>query len=77
MKKNDLMQIKNLNIKELQSKVRTLKTEIANAVLDKNMKKLKDVKVISKKRKDLARSLTVIRQKELLEKLSAASGGKT
>lgn len=69
MKKNDLVQIKGLDLKELKLKVKAIKTEIANSVLDKNMKKLKDLKTIFKKRKDLAQVLTVIRQKELLGEL--------
>lgn len=69
MKKNDLIQIKGSDLKELRLKVKTLKTEVANLVLDKNMKKLKDLKMISKRRKDLAQILTIIGQKELLQKL--------
>ncbi|MBI2334841.1 hypothetical protein HYU96_03480 [Candidatus Daviesbacteria bacterium] len=48
---------------------KVLKQEIANLVLDKNMKKLKDLKMIFKKRKELARALTYVRQKELLAEL--------
>lgn len=69
MKKNDLTQIKGLDLKELRLKVKALKMEIAGLVMDKNMKKLKDLKKISKRRKDLAQVLTVIRQKELLQEL--------
>lgn len=69
MKKNDLVQIKGLDLKELRPKAKSFRTEIADLVLDKNMKKLKDLKKISKRRKDLAQVLTVIRQKELLQEL--------
>lgn len=69
MKKNEFMQIKGSDLKELKSKIRDLRSEIANLILDKNMNKLKDVKMISKKKKDLARILTVMRQKELLQEL--------
>ncbi len=69
MKKQDFVQVKGLDLKELRIKVGTLKGEIANLILDKNMKKLKDLKTISKKKKEMARVLTVIRQKELLEEL--------
>lgn len=69
MKKNGLTQIKGLDLKELRLKVKALKTEVADLVLDKNMKKLKDLKIISKKKKDIAQILTVIRQKELLAEL--------
>jgi ribosomal protein L29 len=69
MKKNEFLQIKGLESKELLLKVKDLKKEIDSLVMDKNMKKLKDLKSIFKKRKDLAQILTVIRQKDLLVKL--------
>ena len=69
MKKTELTQIKGLDFKELNLKVKTLKDEIANLILEKNMKKLKDLKKVAKKKKDLAQILTVVRQKELLAKL--------
>ena len=71
MKKNDLIQIKGLDIKELRVKVKAIKGEIVNMELDKNMKKLKDLKTVSKKRKDLAQVLTILRQKELLGELES------
>lgn len=76
MKKNDLTKIKNLDIKELKEKVIAIKKEIADLVLDKNMKKLKDVKSVSKKKKDLAQVLTIIRQKEMLGELEGKKGVK-
>ncbi len=71
MKKNEFIQIKGLDIKELTIKVKTLRNDMANLIMDKNMKKLKDLKTISKKKKELAQILTVIRQKELLQKLES------
>lgn len=69
MKKNDFVQIKGLDIKDLMLKAKGFKLEIANLVVDKNMKQMKDLKMISKKRKELAQVLTIARQKELLSKL--------
>ncbi len=66
MKKNDFGQIKGLDIKELMIKIAAIKAEMPDLMLDKNMNKLKDLKIISKKRKDLAQISTVLRQKELL-----------
>lgn len=71
MKKNEFNQVKGLSIKELVDKAKQIKKEIAGLTLDKNMNKLKDLKSIFKKKKDLARVLTVIRQKELLAQLEA------
>lgn len=69
MKRNEFIDIKNLDQKALLAKVLQLKDEIADLVLDKNLSKLKDLKSISKKKKDLAQILTVVKQKQLLEKL--------
>lgn len=69
MKKNELIQIKGLDVKELNGKAKTLKKEIADLVMDINMKKIKDLKSVGKKRKDLAQVMTVIRQKEILGQL--------
>lgn len=69
MKKNDFVQIKGLDIKELLLKAKGLKLEVADLLIDKNMNKMKDLRMISKKRKDIAQILTVLRQKELLNKL--------
>lgn len=71
MKKNDFVQIKELDLKELKLKVKTLTEEIISLTLDKNMKKLKDLKTISKKKKEVAQILTVIRQRELLAQLES------
>ncbi|MBI2017499.1 50S ribosomal protein L29 [Candidatus Daviesbacteria bacterium] len=76
MKKKDLVQIKGLDIRELNTKAKALQKEIADLVMDKNMDKLKDLKTISKKRKDLAQILTVLRQKELLNQLEVKKEAK-
>ncbi len=46
MKKKDFADIKKLDLKELQSKVLSMKIELGDFELDKNMKKLKDLKKI-------------------------------
>lgn len=66
MKKQEFVIVKGLDIKELRSKVKAIKEEIADLTLDKNMKKLKNLKVISNKRNDIAQILTVMQQKILL-----------
>lgn len=71
MKKNDFIQIKGLDIKELKDKAKALRSEIEKLTMDKNMKKLKDIKQVSKSKKDLAQVLTVLRQKELLNQLES------
>ncbi len=77
MKKTGLTQIKGLDIKELKLKAKSLREEIANLILDKNMKKLKDLKMVAKKKKELARVLTVMKQKEQLSVLSGQLSDKS
>lgn len=71
MKKQEYMQMKALDPKELSVKAKGLREEIANLTLDKNMKKLKDLKMVSKKKKELAQILTLMKQKELLGQLES------
>lgn len=71
MKRADLTQIKGLSTKELAGKAKDLRKEIADLIIDKNINKLKDTKVVFKKRKDLAQILTVLRQKQILERLES------
>lgn len=71
MKKNELNQLKSFSSHELVDKAKLLKKEIADAIFDKNMKKLKDTKTVFKKRKDLAKVLTILRQKHLLARLES------
>lgn len=69
MKKNELKEIRALETDGIKAKVSKAKEELISLVMDKNMKKLKDVKAVFKKRKDIAQMLTILRQKQLLEKL--------
>ncbi|MBI2597322.1 50S ribosomal protein L29 [Candidatus Daviesbacteria bacterium] len=71
MKRQEFIEIKGLDLKELKGKVEVFKKELMDLVVDKNMKKLKDLKSISKKKKDLAKVLTVLKQKELLMELES------
>ncbi len=66
MKKNDFAEIKILEIKALEKKADDLRGELKKLMLDKNMNTLKNLKSISKVKKDLAQIATVIRQKELI-----------
>lgn len=72
MKKNDFLQIKILEEQVITGKIKEARLEIAGLVIDKNMNKLKDVKIISKKRKDVAQMLTVLRQKQLLREIESS-----
>lgn len=68
MKRNDLAEIKKIDASEIKDKVKKFRKEVAGLVLDKNTGKLANLKNIKSKRRDIAQMLTVLRQKELLEK---------
>lgn len=70
MKRNDLQNVKGMEVKALQQKVDSLKQEIAELVIDKHMNKMTDLKTIAKKRKEVAQLLTIMRQKQLLVELA-------
>ncbi len=71
MKRNDLNEAKRLDQKALQEKVKALRAEMSGLVLDKHMNKLKDLKIISRKKKEVAQFLTILKQKELMESLES------
>lgn len=62
-------EIKVLDIAALAARAKAVQIDINDLVLDKNMNKLKDLKSISKKKKELARVLTVLNQKEMIASL--------
>jgi ribosomal protein L29 len=76
MKRNNLNEIKELDIKALFDRAKSLKVEINEGVMDKNMDKYKDLKTVSKKRKDLAQILTIHRQKQLVLELEKKAEGR-
>lgn len=73
MNKNDLAEIKNMDQKGLIEKINLLNEEILELKLDKKIGKLNNPKQIRNKRKNLAQISTVLRQKQLLEELTANS----
>ncbi len=69
MKKTQLNDIKKTDSKELVQKVKELRVQLQSLVLDKSVGKMTNLKQIFFKRKDLAQVLTVLNQKQLLEKM--------
>lgn len=70
MKKTALKEIKGLENKELNKRIKEAKKELAGMVIEgdsrNSAKGAKDIKRVFKKRKDIAQMLTILRQKELL-----------
>lgn len=69
MKKNDLLEMKSLDIKALTVRVRELRGQIADLVMEKHMNTLKNSKQIQHSRRNLAQMLTILRQKEIIAQL--------
>ncbi len=65
----DINTIKAMDIKSIMASANQMRSEIADLMVEKNLKKLKDLKSIDKKRKNLARTLTVLNMKKAIQKL--------
>jgi ribosomal protein L29 len=74
MKKQDFADIKKMDVKDLSQRVTAIRKELQTLTLDKNIGKLTDRKVITKKRRDLAQILTVLSQKQMLKNLETQNG---
>lgn len=65
MKKRDLQDLKTKTKEALLSQAKEIRTDLARITVEANAGRLKDVELPAKKKRDLARILTVIREKEL------------
>ena len=76
MKKTQLKEIKNLEIKALRIKIKEAKNTLTGIVMEKSegTKGSKDVKAFFKKRKDIAQMLTILRQKEMIDEIELKHG---
>lgn len=59
------------SISELKKEAEKLREEVSKLGFDLSLNKLKDTNMIKKKRRDLARVLTLIRQREIIEERNA------
>ncbi len=67
MKKQQLNDIKNKSIKDLKGQVKNIKKEITTLTIDLKLGKLKNVHVISAKKRDIAQIFTLLNQKSVQE----------
>lgn len=70
MKKQQLNEIKNKSIKDLKTQVKNIKKEIANLTMDLKLGKLKNLRAISVKKRDIAQILTQV-NKKLIQDITA------
>ena len=71
MKTKDKKELHLKSLEDLKTLVKDAKELLSNLNLDKTQNKLKNTRQIFLKRKEIAQILTVIRGKELLEKMEA------
>lgn len=76
MKRNELAEIKKMEIKALVERVKKTRAEVSDLTMDKNIQKLSQKKGLRSKRRDLAQILTVLRQKQILGELEGAKDAK-
>ncbi|KKS13048.1 50S ribosomal protein L29 [Candidatus Daviesbacteria bacterium RIFOXYD1_FULL_41_10] len=69
MKRNDFAEIKKMELKPLLERVKKERQELAGLILEQGQNKLKDLKTVQKRKRNIARMLTVISQKEQLSEL--------
>ncbi len=65
--KNQTKDLQVKTIKELEKNVQTIREEIAKLKLEIRIKPQKDTNIIMKKRREIARMLTLINEKRILE----------
>lgn len=65
MKKKEIKELQSKTYEELKKMTEEAKTEIKKWTVEKGTGKQKNVNLVRNKRRDVARLLTVIRQKEL------------
>lgn len=65
MKKKELSEFKNKALSEIRKKIADLEREKTQTVIELKMGKVKDVKLVSKNKKDIARLKTLERVKYL------------
>ena len=76
MKKSELAEIKKMDIAALSERAKKAKSEIAGLLIEKNIGKMTNLRLLKNKRKDLAQVLTVKTQKQLLQELEKETGKK-
>lgn len=65
MKSKDIQSLHTKDVLELRKMAKELRSELAVARLDKSMYKLKNTRSLFTKRKELARVLTIMKEKEM------------
>lgn len=62
-----LKELRKLNLTELKNKLSQARKELGQLRLETSIGKIKDTNAATKKRKEIARMLTVIKEKEIIQ----------
>ncbi len=71
MKNKDFAEFKKMESKDLTKKIAEARLELDKLIIQKNTGKLSDLKVISKKKREIARMATIVSQKMILARLES------
>lgn len=71
MKKQQLKDLRNKSVKDLTVSLSNLKKEVANLKINHQLGKLKNVRSISGKKRDIAQTFTVLNQKLNIENITS------
>jgi ribosomal protein L29 len=67
VKKKDIQKLHQLSLGELQERLVQARKELVDLRMSAGKEKTKDVKAIGKKRDEIARVMTILKEKEFLE----------
>ncbi len=67
MKRKDIEKLHQLSVQELREKLTQAKKELVDLRMSEGKEKIKDIKAMGKKRDEVARVMTILKEKEFLE----------
>ncbi len=69
MKKKDFEKLRKLGLKELKEELIKTRKDLVDLKMAGNREKTKDVRLIGKKRDEIARMMTILKEKQLMEEV--------
>jgi len=69
MKRKDIEKLHQLSVQELREKLTQAKKELVDLRMSEGKEKIKDIKAMGKKRDEVARVMTILKEKEFLKKV--------
>ena len=73
MKRREIQKLHQLSLKELKEMLFQVEKELIDLKMTSGREKAKDIRAMAKKRDDLARIKTILKEKQFLEKMEESS----